>query len=191
MRRILAVLAAAGAILACSDSPMASITSPDIAPRLSTGGGTCMAPLGGVMTIVSTGFDQYGYNRCARIFNGPADGLDGKLDGKVYGSATYAADHLKMKWNAGWDRGNLTGWSDPNGYRGAWIDNQWNGQVPGGSGVTWHYRIRWIGPCGGHGAPTGSGGYCIWGQFEVVMSHGTVEGQHFWDAHAIPSGYGN
>ena len=36
------------------------------------------------------GFDQYGYNDTARIFNGLADGLDRNLDGTYYGNTTYA-----------------------------------------------------------------------------------------------------
>lgn len=140
-------------------------------------------------TSAASGFDALGYNRTAGIFNGAADGVDGVIDGKYYGSTAYAADRLKMKWNAEWTRGNAEGWTDPNGYR-AWIDNAWNGKVRGGSGETWHYRIKWVGPCGATGAPTGTGGYCIWNQFEVVMSHGTSANRHFWDAHAVPAGFG-
>ena len=102
----------------------------------------------------------------------------------------YADDKLKMKWNAEWDRGNEENWLDVNGYHGAWSDNQWNGMFPDGSGETWHYMNRWIGPCGATGTPTPNGGYCIWGQFEVTMSHGTFDGEHHWDAHAIPAGVG-
>lgn len=134
------------------------------------------------------GFDELGYNRAARIFEGPADGVDGTLDGKANGYSAYANDHLKMKWNAEWDRGNAESWS--NGPYGAWIDNNWNGKTADGSGEVWQYRIRWIGACGADGTPTGDGGYCIWGQFEVLMSHGTVANEHFWDAHAIPAGFG-
>jgi hypothetical protein len=134
------------------------------------------------------GFDELGYNRAARIFEGAADGVDGTLDGTTYGDPTYGADHLKMKWNAEWDRGNAEGWS--NGPYGAWIDNNWNGQASGGSGEVWQYRIKWIGACGADGTPLEGGGYCIWGQFAVLMSHGSVANEHFWDAHAIPAGFG-
>jgi hypothetical protein len=34
------------------------------------------------------------------------------------------------------------------------------------------------------------GGYPVWGQFEVIMSHGTVANEHFWDAHAHAPGLG-
>jgi hypothetical protein len=134
-----------------------------------------------------TGFDEFGYNYGARVFVGPADGVDRILDGAVWGDPLYAKDHLKMKWSKAWDaaRFHSAPWTPE-----AWEDNQWNGQVPGGSGETWHYRIKWIGDCGAAGTRLDDGGYCIWGQFEVIMSHGTVANEHFWDAHAVPTGYG-
>ncbi|OGH24842.1 MAG: hypothetical protein A3B47_00010 [Candidatus Levybacteria bacterium RIFCSPLOWO2_01_FULL_39_24] len=138
---------------------------------------------------VSTGFDQYGYNRTARNFVGPADGVDRVLDGKVWGDSTYAKDRLVMKWNAEWDKGNAEGWKKPP--YNAWTDNEWNGMVPNGSGETWHYKIVWVGPCGAAGIPVSSGGYCIWGQFAVILSQGTFAGQHFWDVLARPAGYGS
>ena len=139
------------------------------------------------------GFDQYGYNDTARIFNGtgaswalvkglPADYL-----------GIYAPDKLVMKWNAEWDRGNATGWSDPNGYHGAWTDNEWNGTCDGCSGAVWHYKMVWVGPCGADYTPLADGGYCIWGQFETVMDQGTdptLGPGHIWFAHATPNGYG-
>ncbi len=100
----------------------------------------------------------------------------------------YANDKLIMKWNAEWDRGNDEGWSNPP--YDAWENNNWNGIFPGGSGEIWHYKIKWIGPCGSDGTPLPDGGYCIWGQFEVIMSQGTVANEHFWETHAIPTGYG-
>ncbi len=141
------------------------------------------------------GFDEFGYNRTARLFNGT--GLSwcmGKLgwteeqcrSHPAYGP--YSDDKLVMKWNAEWDRGNAESWGSPP--YDAWCDNQWNGMAPGGSGETWHYKTVWYGPCGPYGTPLPEGGYCIWGQFQVVMSHGTFENAHFWDAHAIPSGHG-
>jgi hypothetical protein len=131
------------------------------------------------------GFDDLGYNDGARLFVGEVDGVDGTLDGTYYGDPTYARDHLVMKWNREWDRGNSEGWTNPP--YAAWINNEWNGQVPGGSGETWHYMIRWVGPCSG---TLPDGGVCIWGQFSVTMSQGTVDNQHFWQVHANPTGYG-
>ncbi len=91
----------------------------------------------------SGGFDQFGYNDQARIFNGTgsswclAKGLSPNCIG------IYSLDKLVMKWNAEWDRGNAENWS--NGPYAAWTDNEWNGKVKGGSGAVWHYKIAWVG----------------------------------------------
>ena len=133
------------------------------------------------------GFDQFGYNYTAHVFVGRADGVDRVLDGKVWGDPTYANDHLVMKWSKAWDDARFHGapWTPE-----AWENNEWNGKVPGGSGEVWHYKIQWVGSCGVDGAPLPDGGYCIWGQFEVIMDHGTIANEHFWFAHANPTGYG-
>ncbi len=129
----------------------------------------------------AAGFDQYGYNEAAGIFNGPADGIDRVMDGLLWGSPLYASDHLVMKWNKAWPNGD-----------GAWLTNEWNGRAPGGSGEVWHYKIvRLAAPCGAYGTPLPDGGYCLWGQYEMIMSHGSVGNQHFWDAHARPTGFGS
>lgn len=134
-----------------------------------------------------TGFDVYGYNYNARIFTGKADGVDRNLDGAVWGDPTYANDHLVMKWSKGWDEARFHGaaWG-PDAYE----DNEWNGKAPGGSGEVWHYKIIWVGPELEASQYWREGGYPIWGQFEVIFSQGTVANEHFWDAHANPTGYG-
>ena len=138
------------------------------------------------------GFDEWGYNRTARNFVGTGwSWCMGKVGDEAWCTdylGPYANDKLVMKWNAEWDRGNAEGWSNPP--YDAWCSNEWNGMMPGGSGETWHYKYAWVGPCGAYGTPLDNGGYCIWGQFAVIMSHGTYEGQHFWDALASPAGYG-
>jgi hypothetical protein len=141
------------------------------------------------VTNASAGFDDFGYNDVAGIFNGPADGVDHVIDGKVWGSPTYANDHLIMKWNAEWDRGNAEKWANPP--YAAWENNEWNGMVPGGSGEVWHYKIVWVGPCGADGTALPNGGYCVWGQFEVIMDQGTIDSAHLWYTHANPTGYGS
>ena len=141
---------------------------------------------------LSGGFDQYGYNRQARIFNGAADGIDRNLDGKIWGSTAYASDHLVMKWNSEWDRGNREGWSKPP--YDAWLNNEWSGASSGGSGSVWHYKYKWVGPCGAAYTPLPSGGYCLWGQFEVLQDHGidpSFDSGHMWFARSVPGGYGN
>lgn len=93
------------------------------------------------------GFDKYGYNYSANVFNGPADGVDRKLDDAVWGDPTYANDKLMMKWNEQWDICNGPGNNtNPNYCAGAWTKNEWNGNVPGGSGEVWHYTVIWVGP---------------------------------------------
>ncbi len=137
------------------------------------------------------GFDQYGYNYKARIFNGPADGVDRNLDGTVWGDPTYANDHLVMKWNAEWDRGNDEGWTK--GPYQAWTDNEWNGKAPGGSGQIWHYKIVWVGNYKANPSLIPDGAYGVWGQFATVMDQGTdpnLGPGHIFFAHASPSGYG-
>ncbi len=143
-------------------------------------------------TTSDNGFDEWGYNRTARIFSGTGwSWCMEKYRDTTWCEAylgPYKYDKLVMKWNAEWDRGNSEGWSNPP--YDAWLNNQWNGKVPGGSDEIWHYKFVWVGPCGADGTPLENGGYCIWGQFAVIMSQGTFENQHFWDAHGIPTGYG-
>jgi len=142
------------------------------------------------------GFDQFGYNYQARIFVGSGDGVDRVLDGKVWDDPTYANDHLVMKWSKGWDDARFHGapWTPE-----AWEDNEWNGNVPGGSGEVWHYKIIWVGPELENSQYWREGGYAIWGQFEVIMDQGVSEtdycepnaGGHQWCTHALPNGYGS
>ena len=133
------------------------------------------------------GFDQFGYNYQARIFVGPADGVDRVLDGTVWGDPTYANDHLVMKWSKAWDdaRFNNAPWTPD-----AWCDNEWNGNVSGGSGETEHCKIGWVGPELEDSPYWRPGGYAIWGEFEVIMDQGTNASGHWSLAHAVPTGYG-
>jgi hypothetical protein len=139
------------------------------------------------------GFNDVGYNFTARIFNGIAwDWCMDKVGNEDWCNAylgEYKYDRIIMKWNAEWDRGNDENWLYPP-YE-AWENNQWNGKVPNGSGDVWHYKIVWVGPCGADGTPLENGGYCLWGQFEVISDHGTLDGVHEWLAHATPNGYGS
>lgn len=141
------------------------------------------------------GFDEFGYNDTARIFNGTgeswcvAGGQTLAWCDAYLGSS--ANDKIIMKWNAAWDacvQGN-----EPE-CAGAWTSNEWNGMVPGGSGAVWHYKIVWVGPCGADGTLLSDGGYCLWGSYEVVMDQGVDSSygpEHLWFAHANPTGYGN
>jgi len=150
----------------------------------------CAVVLVGMMVVPGVakgggGFDEFGYNYNARVFVGAADGVDRNLDGTVWGDPTYANDHLVMKWSKGWDDARFHGkpWTPE-----AWENNCWNGKVPGGSGEVWYYKIIWVGSELAASPYWREGGYPIWGQFEVIMSHGTVANEHFWETHAVPTG---
>src|SRR3989344_6436842 len=99
--------------------------------------GLFILAISAVSAFAAGGFDQYGYNDTARLFNGTgsswclAKGLPADCMG------IYSPDKLVMKWNADWDRGNAENWSNPP-YR-AWTDNEWNGKKAG-SGAVWHYK---------------------------------------------------
>jgi hypothetical protein len=93
-----------------------------------------------------------------------------------------------MKWSKAWDDARFHGaaWGPD-----AWVDNEFNGKVPGGSGTTEHVKIVWVGPGLEESPYWRPGGYAIWGEFEVIMDHGIdVDGGHVWYAHATPTGYG-
>jgi hypothetical protein len=146
---------------------------------------------GDVLAADEKGYDEFGYNRNARMFNSKADGIDKVMDGMVWGDATYANDKLVMKWNDEWDRGNAEGWSNPP--YSAWESNEWNGRVKGGSGETWHYKIVWVGDYNEDPTLIPEGAYGVWGQFAVVMDRGQSPDSGpgaIWFAHATPGGYG-
>jgi hypothetical protein len=136
----------------------------------------------------NSGFDQYGYNYQARLFNAKADGVDRLLDGNVWGDPTYGNDRLVMKWSKAWDDARFRGeaWNCD-----AWEDNEWNGKVTGGSGETWHYKIVWVGPELEESSCWREGGQPIWGQFEVTFSQGNAGEGHIWETLTKPSGYGS
>lgn len=146
----------------------------------------------GVSTVSAAGgFDQYGYNNTARIFNGTGSSwcLDRGATSNCLG--VYSPDKLVMKWNAEWDRGNAEGWLNPP-YQ-AWENNEWNGAVKGGSGAVWKYKIVWVGDYTTNPSLIPDGAYGIWGQFATIMDQGKDPSYgvgHFWFAHANPTGYG-
>lgn len=149
-----------------------------------------------VPVFAAGGFDQYGYNYQARLFNGKADGVDRILDGMVWGDPTFANDHLVMKWSKAWNDARFNGapWTPD-----AWETNEWNGNVPGGSGVMETVKVIWVGPEGESSQYWRPGGYLIWGEFEVIMDHYTGDWEALpasygitasWMAKAIPNGFG-
>lgn len=138
----------------------------------------------------TNGFNEFGYNYNARIFSGAADGSDNMLDGQVWGDPTYANDHLVMKWNKAWDDCNAAGNNDASACLGAWTTNEWNGNVPGGSGETEHVKIVWVGSEEEASPYWVDGGYAIWGSYEVIQDKGMANGQQNVYAAATPEGLG-
>jgi len=144
-------------------------------------------------TVMASGWS--GYNYKARIFVGTTKQWCEQKPGLsvewclANGYAPYINDKITMKWNAEWDRGNAENWAKPP--YDAWLNNEWNGMFPGGSGTTEHVKIKWVGtPCDGTNENWADGGYCIWGQFEAIQDFYGPGVPDVW-AHAIPNGYGN
>jgi hypothetical protein len=138
------------------------------------------------------GFDEFGYNNTARIFNGTGSSWCLKKLLDINCLDIYSPDKLVMKWNAEWDRGNAEGWANPP--YAAWENNEWNGKVEGGSGAVWKYKIVWVGDYSTDSTLIPEGGYGIWGQFATIMDQGTdpnLGTGHLWFAHAKPTGYGS
>lgn len=151
-------------------------------PAVAAEAGTCTTIADGVLkdtngNLLVMGFDEFGYNYQAHLFNGVADGID-----RVLGNdpSDYADDLLVMKWSDAWlsntdcngdgklDRGT-------NGISQGWETNMYNGDYDSdGDGVqdahyTWFTKIAWVGPGGS-----------LWGQYETIQDVGNdpVGGYH-------------
>ncbi len=171
---LFAILVLSFLSLECSNSSNPIVGNPSVSQNNNAG------------TVLSKGgCDQFGYNYGAMLFNVPADGVDRNLDGTVWGDPTYAKDHLVMKWSKAWDDARFHGapWTPD-----AWVTNEWNGNVPGGSNVTEHVKIIWVGSTLENSPYWRPGGYAIWGEFETIMDQGTDATGHWWLAHAVPNG---
>lgn len=149
-----------------------------------------VALIGGLMAVrlyadQTGGFDKYGYNYKARIFVGRADGVDRNLNGLFNGYPKYANDELVMKWSKAWDDARFHGaaWQP-----GAWLINEWNGKVPGGTGEVWHYKIIWVGPEEQSSPYWVEGGEPIWDDKEIIFSQGINDLGHVWEVLAQPAG---
>ena len=138
------------------------------------------------------GFNSYGYNYSARIFNGTASSWcqafgnsKASCDAMVY---PYQNDQLIMKWNAAWDACNANGWDNPTYCAGAWVTNEWNGIVPNGSQVTEHVKIIWVGSAGMTSTYWRADGYLIWGNCEAIQDQGMADHIRYVNAFAVPNG---
>jgi hypothetical protein len=121
---------------------------------------------------ITTGFDQFGYNYQAHMFNGTYDSSDRTLDGTYWGNTgDYVDDQLIMKWSDPWlanvdcngdqklDRGLVNG--IVGGISLGWLTNHLEGDYLDADGNVRHYtefvKIVWSGP----GSP-------LWGQYTQI-----------------------
>lgn len=155
---MLLVVGAAGPLVSAADAGCTNIQSGLITDS--------------VGNTVEVGYDQYGYNYQARMFNGTYDSSDRNLDGTYWGSTgDFVDDKLIMKWSDAWlanvdcnadgklDRGLVNG--VPDGISKGWLTNQINGDYLDANGnqhYTWFDKIVWTGP----GSP-------LWGQYTIIQ----------------------
>lgn len=122
--------------------------------------------------IITVGYDQYGYNYQAHLFNGTYDSSDRNLDGTYFGSTgDYVDDNLMMKWSDEWlsnvdcnsdgklDRGLVNG--VVGGTSLGWLTNFVEGDYFDINADNQHYtyfiKIVWTGP----GSP-------LWGEYTTI-----------------------
>jgi hypothetical protein len=92
-----------------------------------------------------------------------------------------------MKWSKAWDDARFNGapWTPD-----AWVDNEFNGQRPDGSGYSEHAKIIWVGPELQDSQYWREGGDPVWGEFEIIFDQYHTPTGHEWWSHAVPAGYG-
>lgn len=118
----------------------------------------CVVILVGMMVgpgMAKGGFDEYGYNYNARIFNGLAEnwfrqqiGVPAWQEGDPYEYGAWGPAHLVMKWDKLWDNArfgpdDIKGSGDESKWAsGAWCTNHWRWTDPDTGEVwVWYYRI--------------------------------------------------
>lgn len=147
---------------------------------------------------IAMGYDQFGYNYQAHMFNGTYDSSDRTLDGTYWGSTgDYVDDSLIMKWSDTWlanvdcdgggklDRGLVSG--VVGGTSLGWLTNQnegdYDSDVDGTQDAHYTYfaKIVWV----------GSGGP-LWGEYEIVeeIYNDPVGGFHGLQVIAEAPGFG-
>lgn len=143
-----------------------------VVPSFAAKPSACATIQGGTITDsagnpVTVGYDQYGYNYQAHMFNGYADNYS-----RPAVLAT-SGDKLIMKWSDAWmanvdcdgdgklDRGLVNG-QLTDGISKGWLTNHYNGSYEDEDGNVQHYtdfiKIVWTGP----GSP-------LWGQYSIIQ----------------------
>jgi len=140
-----------------------------------SGGPACVTIKDGTLTdsagnLLVLGYDQFGYNYQAHMFNGTYDSSDRTLDGTYWGdTGDYVDDTLIMKWSDDWlsnkdcnDDGKLD--RGTSGTSLGWLTNHNEGDYDSdGNGTqdahyTYFAKIVWV----------GSGG-SLWGEYEIIQ----------------------
>lgn len=105
------------------------------------------------------GYDAYGYNYQAHMFNGTYDSSDRVLDGTYWGSTgDWVDDHVMMKWSDDW-LSNVDCNGDGKLDRGAaGVSMGWLTNHVVGDGYTDFVKIGWVGPGGD-----------LWGQYTILQ----------------------
>jgi hypothetical protein len=181
MRKLITMSVSAALVVA-----MAGMASAGKPPACTTiGAGVLQDSYGNTLVL---GYDQFGYNYQAHMFNGTYDSSDRVLDGKYFGSTgDYVDDQLSMKWSEDWlsnkdctgdgklDRGGSSGISK------GWTTNHVNGDYVTGSGeqhYTYFVKIGYVGPGGG-----------LWTFYDVLQeNYQDPTGMSHW--HAASPGLG-
>lgn len=126
---------------------------------------------------VTIGYDKWGYNYQAHIFNGLADNYLRPAD-----VVTEGTEKLVMKWSDDWlanvdcdgngklDRGLDAKTGVSTGISQGWVTNHYEGDYLGSDGEVHHYtyfaKIVWVGP-----APATNDLWAsvrIWGQYAII-----------------------
>jgi hypothetical protein len=132
---------------------------------------------------VALGYDQFGYNYQAHLFNGTYDSSDRNIDGTYWGSAgDYVDDNLQMKWSDEWlsnldcngdgklDRGLNAKTGISTGISAGWLTNLVEGDYFDSNGDSHHYtyyvKIIWVGPAPGGTDPWA--GVRLWGEYAII-----------------------
>lgn len=152
--------------------------------------GTLMDSAGNPLVL---GYDQFGYNYQAHMFNGTYDSSDRILDGTYWGSTgDYVDDTIVMKWSEDWlsnkdcdkdgklDRGSSgtsLGW-ETNHVIGDY-DSDGNGSQD--AHYTYFVKIVWVGPGGS-----------LWGQYDIIQEvyNDPVGGYHGLQVKVDAPGFG-
>ena len=170
MRRliILAIALFAAAILVPTSTALAAKGGKN-AGCATIAGGTIVDSAGNPVTV---GYDQFGYNYQAHMFNGTYDSSDRNLDGTYWGvTDDFVDDKLMMKWSDDWlanvdctGDGKLDRGADAGGISQGWLTNHVEGDYDSdGDGTqdahfTDFVKIVWVGPGGS-----------LWRQYDIIQ----------------------